>query len=144
MDSKKEFVARIVNADSWIKYNPCINDCINIRKIEAIVSTDRSISMFLYSYGDTIKYFWHEILFYPEEVREKLVVLINDEIKKDYDIYVTYKLLTAIILLGGEVKINEISATFMFVYNILICIDKEKISSNSLYMAFQKLKGMKL
>ena len=144
MDSKKEFVKSIVNADSWTEYGPCMKDCMNVFSIISEVNTTLSIRCFLKSYGDTIKYFGNEVLFHPKEVRDELVRLINDEIKKDHDIYVTYKLITAIVLLGGEVKINADSATFKLVYDLFNCIDKEKISSNSLYMAFQKLKGIKL
>lgn len=144
MDSKKEFVTRIVNAESWTEYGPCMKECMNIFSIISEVSTTLSIRSFLESYGETIKYFGNEVLFHPKEVRDELVGLINDEIKKDHDIYVTYKLITAIILLGGEVKINADSATFVFVFNLLNCIDEEKRTYNSLFGAFQKLKGIKL
>jgi len=144
MDSKKEFVKSIVNAESWTEYSPCMKECMNIFSIISEVNTALSIRCFLKSYGDTIKYFGNEVLFHPKEVRDEFVGLINDEIKKDHDTYVTYKLITAIVLLGGEVKINADSATFKLVYDLFNCIDKEKISSNSLYMAFQKLKGIKL
>ena len=139
MDSKEQFVNEIINANTFEEFSKFTQTCMDITSI-GIDSCSKS--RFFSSYGRTIAKIGGNILSDPEQVRNNLVQMLNDELEKSQDIFLTYKLCIAVVLLGGT--ITCISNSALCVTNLMSWVEEEKITSFELFMGFSFLKGIKL
>ena len=139
MDSKEKLVRDIVEAHTFEEISECMKTCMDITSI-GIDSCSKS--KFFSSYGRTIAKIGGNILSDPEQVRNNLVQMLNDELEKSQDIFLTYKLCIAVVLLGGT--ITCISDSALCVTDLLSCVDDDKITSSALFLGFSFLKGVDL
>lgn len=139
MDSKKQLVEDIISADTFEEFSKFAKTCMDITSI-CIDSCPKS--KFFSSYGKTIVKIGDNILSNPEQVRNNLVQMLNDELEKSQDIFLTYKLCIAVVLLGGT--ITCISNSALCVTNLMSWVDEEKITSFELFLGFAFLKGVAL
>lgn len=142
MNPKEELVSTIVHDESWGGYIECMKKCMNILSIISDVKANLRFNNFMDSYSKIVKEFGTEVLFTPEKTRDELVELLNKELKNNHDLFATFKLCNAVILLGKNVKVETDSTTVQCVLDLLSCIDSEKLTSYELYMSFYKLKNI--
>ena len=142
MNSKEKLVRDIENAQDWKEYSLCIKKCENIVSIIDECEGDCPIRIFIESYGEIINEFGAELLTAPLKVRNDIVVLLNDEIEKQHDVFVTFKLCNTVKLLKGE-AITLYDNT-LCVMNILACVEAEKQNSYELFSGFAFLKEVNL
>ena len=139
MNSKEKLVEDIIIADTFGKYSKFMKTCMDIFSIKY---DDCHEAAFKGSYGATIAQMGDAVVSDPEQVRNTLVQMLNDELEKSQDIFLTYKLYVAVELLGGTVTC--ISNSSLCVTDLLSCVDEEKITSSALFLGFAFLKGVDL
>ena len=139
MDPKKQLVEDIISADNFGKYSKCMKTCMDIFSIKY---DDCPEAAFKGSYGATIAQMGDAVVSDPEQVRNEIVQLLNDELEKSQDTFLTYKLCVAVELLGGT--ITCISNSALCVTDLLSCIDEEQKTSSALFLGFAFLKGVDL
>lgn len=139
MDSKEILIKEIICADTFEEYSKCMKTCMDVC---SIICDDCPEAAFNSSYGATIARMGDDIVSDPKKVRDEIVQLLNAELEKSQDIFLTYKLCVAVELLGETVTCISDSALCMT--NILSCMDEEKITSVELFLGFTFLKGVKL
>ncbi len=139
MDSKEKLVRDIVEAHTFEEFSKCMKTCMDIFSIKY---DDCPEAAFNSSYGATIAQMGDAVVSDPEQVRNEIVQLLNDEIESSKDIFLSYKLCIAVVLLGGTITCISNSALCMT--NILSCMDEEKLTSYELFAGFAFLKGVKL
>ena len=144
MNPKEELVSTIVHVESWADYIACMKKCMNLFSIISDVKANLRFNSFMDSYSNLIKEFGTEVLKKKKKTRDELVALLNKELEKNHDLFVTFKLCNAIILLGKNVTAETDSATVQCILDLLSCIDCEKNTSYQLYMSLIRMQNIKL
>ena len=139
MDSKEKLVRDIVKAHTFEDFSKCMKTCMDIFSIKY---DDCPEAAFNSSYGATIAKMGDAVVSDSEQVQNTLVQMLNDELEKSQDIFLTYKLCIAVVLLGGT--ITCISNSALCVTDLLSCVEEDKITSSALFLGFAFLKGVAL